>query len=217
MQKTVEQAGQWEAIWARRGLLDSFIDAGRTIYNFFWRRILRRYTNSQTRLLELGCGRASLTLTLAPEIKSLSGIDISDVAVRQAVEHAKSLGVSNARFAMGDCTKLSLGESFDLVWSQGLIEHFEDSTDITRAHYDALTPGGVALISVPYRYSYHTVWYGLTRPKALRWMWPWTEQKFFNGKTLLALGKSITPHARVFLLQPFPLGIIFLELRKPAH
>lgn len=215
MQKTVEQAGQWEAIWARRGLLDTFIDWGRSVYNFFWGRVLRRYLDKNSRLLELGCGRASLTLSLAPEIKALTGIDISDVAVAQAIEGAESLGVTNARFATGDCTDLQLDEEFDVVWSQGLIEHFSDSRPITLSHYRALAPGGVALISVPYRYSYHNVWYTLTRPKALRKFWPWTEQKFFDGKTLLALGKSITPNARVFFLQPFPLGIIFLELRKP--
>ncbi len=217
MQKSIEQAGEWQAIWERKGLLDHIIDAGRTTYNFFFRRVLRRYLTPQSKVLELGCGRASLTLSLCSEIKELAGIDISDVAVQQASEYAKKHGIHNARFAVGDCTALNLGESFDFTWSQGLIEHFDDSRPITKAHYDALAPGGAALISVPYRYSYHAVWYILTRPALLRPLWPWTEQKFFNGKMLLALGKSITPHARVYFLQPFPLGIIFLELRKPTQ
>src|SRR5262245_47786671 len=115
MQKTVEQAGQWEAIWARQGLLDSFIDVGRSIYNVFWRSVLRRYLTPNTRMIEFGCGRASLTLSIAPEIKMLSGVDISDVAVRQAAESAQALGVTNARFAVGDCTKLPQDEKYDFV------------------------------------------------------------------------------------------------------
>lgn len=218
MQKSTEQAGEWQAIWERKGWLDTVIDWGRTVYNYFFRRILRRYLAPRSRMLELGCGRASLSLSLAPEIGSLIGADISDVAVTQANSYARWEGLRNARFMVADCTNLGsdFEGKFDFSWSQGLIEHFDDSTAITREHYTALRPGGVALISVPYRYSYHNVWYALTRPRLLQRFWPWTEQKFFDKKTLLALGKSITPHARVFSLQPFLLGIIFLELRRPA-
>ncbi len=215
MQKSTEQTGQWQAIWERQGLLDTVIDIGRSTYNIFFRGVHRRYLTPQTNMLELGCGRASLSLSLASEMKSLSGIDISDVAVRQASEYAAQHGITNARFAVGDVTNLNLDEKFDFVWSQGLIEHFDDPTSVARAHYDALSPGGAALISVPYKYSYHTVWYKSTRTKILRRFWPWTEQRFFNHKELLAVGKAITPNSRVFLLQPFPLGIIFLEMSRP--
>lgn len=217
MQQTIEQAGDWQAIWARRGLLDTFIDAGRSFYNFFFRRFHRNYIGPKTRMLELGCGRASLTLSLCPEIGDLVGVDISDVAVAQATQWAKDHGIKNARFLVGDCTKLTLDERFDVVWSQGLIEHFEDSTAVAREHYRMLAPGGAALLSVPYTYSYHNFWYAVTRPKFLRRFWPWTgtEQRFFTKKELLELGKEITQHARVYTLQPLILGIIILELRRP--
>ncbi len=217
MQKSTEQAGQWQEIWERHNAVDTVIDWGRDVYNFFFRRILRRYLTNRSDMIELGCGRASLSLSIAPEIGSLTGADISDAAVKQANSYAVRKGLRNTRFMVADCTNLGsdFESKFDFSWSQGLIEHFDDSTAITREHYSALRPGGVALISVPYRYSYHNVWYSLTRPRLLRRFWPWTEQKFFDKKTLLALGKSITPHSRVFLLQPFPLGIVFLEMCRP--
>ena len=218
MQKSTEQAEQWQEIWERHNAVDTVIDCGRTVYNFFFRRILRKYLTNSSNMIELGCGRASLSLSLVPEIGSLTGADISDVAVTQANSYALRKGLRNTRFIVADCTNLGsdFDEKFDFSWSQGLIEHFDDSTAITGQHYTSLRPGGVALISVPYRYSYHNVWYTLTRPRLLLRFWPWTEQKFFDKKTLLALGKSITPHSRVFLLQPFPLGIVFLEMQKPA-
>ena len=220
MQKDIEQAGEWQAVWSRKGgFVDSVIDLGRTIYNLFFRRILRRYITKDTRMLELGSGRASLSLSICKEIKSLYGVDISDVALKQASASAESLGVSNAKFIIGDCTKLNIDDKFDFVWSQGLIEHFDDPTLVAREHYKALVPGGVVLISVPYKYSYHTIWYKMSRPKLLRWLWLWegTEQRFFNHKELSDVGTAITPHFRVFLMQPFPLGIIFLEMRKPSN
>ena len=196
--------------------MDSIIDAGRTVYNFFFRRIHRRYIHKNTKMLELGCGRASLSLSECPEIQSLVGLDISDAAAQQASDYAAAHGITNARFIVDDCTKLRTKEKFDFVWSQGLIEHFDNPTEVARQHYHALAPGGVALISVPYKYSYHLLWYTCTRPALLRRFWPWTEQRFFDHSELLEVGKAITPNARVFLLQPFPLGIIFLEMRKPA-
>lgn len=218
MQKSVEQMEEWQEIWERQGLLDKVIDAGRTVYNAFFRPVLRRYlTPPDATMLELGCGRASLSLSLAPEIKKLVGVDISDVAVRQATAYAAQHGISNAIFSIDDCTKLALQEKFDFVWSQGLLEHFEDPVVVAREHYRALKPGGTALLSVPYRYSYHHMWYLLTRPKLLRPLWPWTEQQFFNKKMLLEIGKQVTPTARTYFLQPFPLGLIFLELHKPKE
>lgn len=218
MQRSTEQAADWQGIWARRGVLDTIIDAGRSTYNFFFRRVLRRYFTKDSTVLELGCGRASLTLSLCPEFKELAGVDISDVAVAQAAAYAHEHGITNARFAVDDCTKLRVEEKFDFVWSQGLIEHFEDPTAVARAHYDALAPGGTVLLSVPYTYSYHALWYYGTRPKMLRRFWPWVgvEQRFFTHKQLREVGKAITPNSRVFLFQPFPLGLIFLEMHKPA-
>ncbi len=217
MQKSTEQASDWQGIWMRRGILNSVIDTGRSAYNLFLRFVLRQYITPASTVLELGCGRASLTLSLCPEIKALAGIDISDVAVAQAAAWAQEHGITNARFAVDDCTKLALAEKFDFVWSQGLLEHFDNPTAVAREHYKALAPGGVALISVPYTYSYHAAWYYGTRPKLLRPLWPWTgvEQRFFTHKELLEVGKAITPDSKVFLLQPFPLGLILLEMRKP--
>lgn len=215
MQKSAEQAGEWDAIWKRRGILDMAIDTGRSVYNVFFRRLFWRYLSTNASILELGCGRASLTLSIAPHIRRLVGIDISETAILHAREAAVQGGVTNASFELGDCTKLALSERFDLVWSQGLMEHFEDPVLIAREHYRMLAPGGTALLSVPYKYSYHTIWYALTRPRALRRFWPWTEQRFFNHRELLAVGKQVTPDARAVLLQPFPLGVIILELRRP--
>lgn len=214
MQKSTEQAGEWQEIWKRHGLLDRIIDAGRSVYSLFFRRVLWRYLTPDSKMLELGCGRASLSLSLCPKIQKLVGVDISDVAVQQASGSARAQGITNATFSIDDCTRLSLPEKFDFVWSQGLLEHFEDPVVVAREHYRALAPGGAALVSIPYKYSYHAVWYTLTRPKLLRRFWPWTEQRFYDRKELLKIGKAATPNARVFLLQPLPLGILFLELRK---
>lgn len=198
----------------RRGLLTKIIDIGRSIYNWFFRRYLRKFISRDSRLLEVGCGTATLSLSLAKDLRELVGIDITESAIELSRKHAEVLRVENARFELDDCLNLSYKDEFDVVWSQGLMEHFEHPEAVAAQHYKATRPGGITLISVPYRYSYHAFWYILTRPKLLRPLWPWTEQLFMDKKRLLAIGRTLTPHARVHFLQPFPLGIIILELPK---
>ena len=208
------QKKEWQDIWKRQGVFSTIIDAGRTIYNWFFRIYLRKYIHKDTRILELGCGTSSLTLSLAPELKEIVGIDNAESALERSQKDATKLGVTNCVFEYGDCLAVSHTDTFDIVWSQGLMEHFEDPVSVAVQHYKAVKPGGIALISVPYKYSYHTLWYKMTRPKFLRSLWPWTEQIFYDKAELLQIGRKITPKARTHFLQPFFLGIIILELPK---
>jgi 2-polyprenyl-3-methyl-5-hydroxy-6-metoxy-1,4-benzoquinol methylase len=208
------QKDEWQDIWKRRGILTSIIDGGRSIYNWFFRRYLRKFITRNTHFLEVGCGTSSLSLSLAKEMGELVGVDNAESAIELSRENATSMGIANSRFDLGDCLSLSYQDEFDVVWSQGLMEHFESPLEVAAQHFKVTKPGGITLISIPYRYSYHALWYILTRPKFLRFLWPWTEQIFYTKKQLLAIGKKITPQARTHFLQPFPLGIIILELPK---
>lgn len=208
------QKEEWQNIWTRRGWLTVIINTGRSVYNWFFRHYLRKFISKDTRFLEIGCGTANLSLSLTGEIKELVGVDIAETAIELSNKHARELGVENSRFKLGDCLNLPYRDEFDVVWSQGLIEHFEHPEEAVREHYKACKPRGITLISIPYKYSYHTLWYILTRPKFLRPFWPWTNQLFMDKKRLLAIGRTLTPKARVHLLQPFFLGIIILELPK---
>lgn len=213
-ERLTHQKEEWQNIWKRRGLFPFVIDTGRTIYNWFFRRYLRTYITKDKYLLELGCGTSSLTLSLASQVKGLVGIDNAESALERSQKSADQMGVTNSKFELGDCLALTYENQFDIVWSQGLMEHFEDPVKVATEHYKAARPGGIALISVPYKYSYHTLWYKITRPKFLRSFWPWTEQIFYDKKELLQIGRKITPKARTHFLQPFCLGIIILELPK---
>jgi SAM-dependent methyltransferase len=205
---------EWDTVWSREGVLTSVVNAGRKIYNSFWLRHIQVYLRPDTRMLEVGSGTASLMLSVASRIREGIGLDISDEALRLGTELAQKNGVTNVFFKKGDCMNVPYENEFDFVWSQGLVEHFDHSVDIAREHLKATKPGGTVLISVPHSLSYFRVWYFLTRPRMLQRFWPWTEQKFFSKKELLALGQKITPRSRVFLIKPFFLGIVFLEMKK---
>jgi len=208
------QKDEWQNIWTRRGWLTLIVNIGRSTYNWFFRRYLRKFISKNTRFLEVGCGTSTLTLSLAGEMKELVGVDITESAIELSSKHARDLEVENSRFELGDCLNLPYENEFDVVWSQGLMEHFERPEVVAAEHYKATKPGGITLISVPYKYSYHILWYILTRPKFLRFLWPWTDILYLDKKQLMAIGKALTPMARTRFLQPSLLGIIILELPK---
>lgn len=209
---------EWDRVWKRKGFLTKLVDFGREKYNNYFIRVLEKKCNKNSKVLEVGCGTASLTLMLCDRIKKLIGIDISKKALEIAEQNAKNLNVSNAEFIKMDCTKMTFpSKTFDLVWSQGLIEHFKDPLKIVEEKIRVCKKGGHVLISVPYLYSYMHVWYLATRPKLFRNLWPWTEQEFYTKQKFTRLIKRVNLDNldyKIFLLRPVILGIIIMEITK---
>ena len=225
-QRTPDRASVWDAIWAQRGMVPRSIAAVRASLHALHRRVLDPYLHPAASLLELGCGPATLTLSMAHRVQRLTGLDISPEALRQAQENATRLGVTNATFVRGDCRAVPFRDAFPIVWSAGLIEHFfEEDLAVVRQHLAAAMPGGIVLMSVPATWSLHHLHYLLSRPWFLRWLWPWSDvrhfQKFYAPWQLRRLGKATGLPALVYYLPPAPvgflLGILILEIRKPAH
>lgn len=77
-------------------------------------------------VLEYGCGSAIQGLQIAPIAKSLTGIDISDVAVEDAGRAAQARGLLNTRYERMDAEDLTFeDETFDLVFGRGIIHHLD--------------------------------------------------------------------------------------------
>jgi len=221
MNETLKWERIWDHVW-QTGASGRFISAGRELYNVLLRKLLQPHLTRNSRLLELGCGTATLTLSLAPEIKELVGLDISSQGLAIARRHQEQRGIANASFIKGDCRAVPFHQEFDVVWSAGLIEpFFAQDIDIVREHVKATKAGGVALMSVPYKYSLHSLHYLLTRPALTRRFWPWSAerhfQRFYSHRDLHDLGRRLGLPYRVYLLPPAPLGlllgIIIFEVR----
>lgn len=213
----------WEKIWKKKGPFEKIIDLGRSVYSYFYSRVILKYSNPGTEVAELGCGTATTAILLSKKIKKYTGLDYSQAAVDLASENLKNAGVENSEIIQMDALNIPLEQMnrFDLVWSAGLIEHFPDYAQIIRSHYDLAKPnGGIILLAVPYQYSYHYLWYLLTRNRYLNRFWPWenTDMKLLRKKELLEAGLKVSPNAKVRFLSPsaigFILGIIVLEIKR---
>lgn len=179
-----------------------------------------KHVTPATDMVELGCGSSTLALSLTGGIRSLTGIDRSQEALALSRSYAKRGGVRNATFLSADMLNLpdDLKGKFGLVWSQGLMEHFDEYLPVVRAHYETAKTGGTVLISVPYRYSFLYPWYAATRIKPLARFWPYADQKFLTKKELRELGRQIGAPYKVYFLPPlgigFLMGIVILEIKK---
>ena len=201
----------WDEVW-QTAAAGRIITALREYYSSLLRNLITPHISQDSRVLELGCGTATLLLSLAPEVTEVVGLDISSEALKIARGHQAERRIGNATLMKTDCQQVPFQEEFDLVYSAGLIEHFfERDTEIVAQHLKALKPGGRVVMSVPYAFTLHGLHYLLTRPRMTRRFWPWSQERYFQKfYTLAALrnvgAKTGLPH-RAYFLSPWPIGL----------
>ncbi len=147
------------------------------------------------KVLEIGCGPGldALILTQHGHLE-VHGLDSSPAALQLAREASQALQRPLA-LHHGDvrCTGLP-AQSFDLIFSQGLLEHFEDPGPVWREMDRLLIPGGAVVVDVPQTFNPYTVIKWVHRLKGT-WPWGW-ETQYTVGQLKHAgqsLGWKVTP------------------------
>lgn len=101
------------------------------------------------RVLEYGCGQGSHSIEIARRGGTVTGIDISEVGIRQACEAAEAAGVSGATYEVMDAMDMTFENgTFDLVIGEGILHHL----DLDRSYGEisrVLKPGGKAIFMEP--------------------------------------------------------------------
>lgn len=93
--------------------------------------------------LEVGCGRGSISSYFAEHGWQTTLLDYSYTVVKIAQNIFKN-NLHKGFFVTGDANNLPfLSESFDVVLSIGLLEHFENPENIIKEQIRVLKPGGV--------------------------------------------------------------------------
>jgi SAM-dependent methyltransferase len=113
-------------------------------------RLLKAQVAPGARVLEIGFAPGKLLAYVAKSLGAqVSGLDYSENGVAFARRLFAVLDLQ-ADFRCEDifATTFQPG-TFDLVYSVGLIEHFNDPRKIVRCHVELLRPGGTALILIP--------------------------------------------------------------------
>jgi len=109
---------------------------------------LRPYKNQ--RWIELGCSPGHMSSLLFRRIPFIpSGIDFSPQAHLYVETMAHFAGVDATLFQV-DVREFTSAESFDVVMSFGLIEHFSNPKEILFHHIRLCKPGGLVVVTIPH-------------------------------------------------------------------
>jgi ubiquinone/menaquinone biosynthesis C-methylase UbiE len=108
---------------------------------------------SHGRLLEVGCGIGVDSIQLAKCGFDVTAVDLTESALTVAREFAAARGVS-IDFRLGNAEGLDFpDESFDVVYSFGVLHHTPDIEQSVKEVHRVLRPGGTAYVMLYHRWS----------------------------------------------------------------
>jgi SAM-dependent methyltransferase len=106
-------------------------------------------------VLEAGCGIGTDAMQFVRAGARYTGVDFSPTALELA-EHRAQLEGGTARFVEGSVAALPFpDESFDLVYSNGVIHHLPETRRAIQEFHRVLRPGGTAIVMVYHRDSFN--------------------------------------------------------------
>lgn len=107
------------------------------------------------KVLEIGCGLATDGARFAQAGADYTGLDLTDMAVELARRNFEFRGLAG-EFRTGDAENLSFpDESFDLVYSHGVLHHTPDAKQAVKEIHRVLRPSGRAVVMLYHRDSYN--------------------------------------------------------------
>ena len=106
------------------------------------------------RLLEVGCGMGTDLLQFARAGASVTGVDLTPRSIQISQQHFAVYGASGD-FAISDAEHLPFAnESFDVVYSNGVLHHTPDTAGAVREVHRVLRPNGQARVMLYHRGSF---------------------------------------------------------------
>jgi ubiquinone/menaquinone biosynthesis C-methylase UbiE len=107
------------------------------------------------RVLEIGCGLGTDGAQFAKAGAVYTGVDLTDAAVELAQKRFELFDLPGS-FRTADAENLDFAdESFDLVYSHGVLHHTPDTVRAVKEIHRVLRPGGRAVVMLYHRDSYN--------------------------------------------------------------
>lgn len=154
--------------------------------------IIQRYADRMNApiVLELGCGTGidiNLIKKRSEDVTAI-GADISMNSIQVALRVCAEFGNSVA-FFMGDTLSLPLNTgTMDMLFSQGLVEHFENPIEVIREQVRVLRAGGILIVNVPQKHTGYTV---MKRRLMRQGKWHLGWETEFSYRDLRQIGQNL--------------------------
>lgn len=149
-----------------------FINTNENLFPF---NILSRFKN--IKFLEAGSGDGEISIFMSKYNKSI-GLEISDKFLE--ISRKKINNNTNISFIKGDVRNMPFGnEEFDVIFSGGVVEHFNETFESIEEHRRILKNNGYLLIGVPCKEGLH---YPLKKIMQFFGLWNIGFEKSFDKK-----------------------------------
>ncbi|HZI46936.1 MAG TPA: class I SAM-dependent methyltransferase, partial [Pyrinomonadaceae bacterium] len=156
------------AFWQAHPCGTKFSDAEIGTREFFERVEAHRYekewhipaaadfTNTDgLKVLEIGCGLGTDGAQFAKAGADYTGVDLTEAAIELARKRFELFGLQG-NFQVVDAEQLTFpDESFDLVYSHGVLHHTPDINASVHEIHRVIRPGGRAIVMLYHRGSYN--------------------------------------------------------------
>ena len=143
----------WNRFWTERADIDAVYPTdGRVV-----EQIVAEGPVAGKRIMEVGAGSGRDSVRLAAAGATAVILDYSVPSLETARRVAEREGV-RAHYVRADALRLPFRDgAFDVVFHQGLLEHFRDPAPLLRENVRVLAPGALLLVDVPQRFHLYTV------------------------------------------------------------
>lgn len=109
-------------------------------------------------ILEVGCGKGNEIVQLAKRGGACLGLDFSESAMAWMQTRLAKEGL-RMPLVRGDARKLPFDvASFDLVFSQGVLEHFTNPGEVLQEQRRVMRDGALIVIEVPNKWNLYTIY-----------------------------------------------------------
>ena len=125
--------------------------------------------NQPARLLEVGCARGFLTSYFILSGYDILGVDVSEDAIKSAVE------MFGNHFALSSAAAMEAGAPYDAIYHVGTVGCIADPVEMTEQLLGLLKPGGLLLFNAPNRDACNQrgqLWFDSTPPPDLVTLFP---------------------------------------------
>lgn len=143
------------------------------------------------RILEVGCGTAIDSYLLASQFpySRVYAVDILESSLRVAKQIRQCASSRFINLAVTDAWRLAFAsESFDVVFSHGLLEHFESQLLVLQEQVRVLKALGFLIICVPQKYNPYTLYKHF---KMVRGTWKYGWETEFSLAQIRTLGSQL--------------------------
>ena len=151
MRKSTE--AHWTRFWRERAEIDDvYPTEGRVV-----EQILAETPVRGKRVLEVGAGSGRDSIALAEAGATAILLDYSTASLEVARGVARRSG-QRVHLVRADALRMPFRDrDIEVVFHQGLLEHFRDPNPLLRENVRVLAPGGILLVDVPQRFHMYTV------------------------------------------------------------